>query len=125
MRESSPRRRVDMGRGPFAEIIGFAAQITDERASATNHTTSFFSASLGTDFDVSDLLEALRSVRDMRKARGRVFKLAFVLAVSLVAVLAGDQIFVKLAIMSRICRIVTEQVGREVVPLHGRVQMSE
>lgn len=59
----------------------------------TNHTASFFSASLGNDFDVSDLLEALQSVRDVRKARGRVFKLAFVLAVSLIAVLAGASNF--------------------------------
>lgn len=58
-----------------------------------NHTASFFKASLGSDCDVSDLLEALQAVRDVRKARGRVFKLTFVLAVSLVAVLAGAKNF--------------------------------
>ena len=45
------------------------------------------------DCDISGLLEMLGSVPDCRKARGRVHEMVFVLAVSLVSVLAGASNF--------------------------------
>lgn len=39
--------------------------------------------------DISSLLEMLGTVPDSRSARGRIYRLSFILAVSLVAVLAG------------------------------------
>lgn len=43
--------------------------------------------------DISGLLEMLGKVPDPRSARGRIYELSFILAVSLVAVLAGASSF--------------------------------
>lgn len=43
--------------------------------------------------DISSLLEMLGKVKDRRKARGKVYGLLFILAVSVVAVLAGASNF--------------------------------
>jgi DDE_Tnp_1-associated len=43
--------------------------------------------------DVSSLLEMLETVPDPRKSRGRLYTLSFILAVSLVATLAGASSF--------------------------------
>jgi hypothetical protein len=74
-------------------MAGFRDSTTDERTSMANSTARFFATSKGGESDLSDLLEALGTVREVRKARGRVFPLTFVLAVSLVAVLAGASNF--------------------------------
>jgi hypothetical protein len=43
--------------------------------------------------DASGLLEMLEQVQDLRKARGKVYRLSFILAVALVATLAGASSF--------------------------------
>ena len=45
------------------------------------------------DCDISSLLEMLEQVPDRRKSRGRKYRLSFILAVSLVATLAGASSF--------------------------------
>jgi DDE_Tnp_1-associated len=74
-------------------MVGFRDSTTDERTSMANSTARYFATSPGDDGDLCGLLEALGAVREVRKARGRVFPLTFVLAVSLVAVLAGASNF--------------------------------
>lgn len=52
---------------------------------------------VGEEFDVTSLLDALGQVEDRRSRRGRVYGLVFVLAASLVAVLAGASNFRQIA----------------------------
>ena len=49
------------------------------------------------EFDVTGLLDVLGKVKDRRSARGRMYELVFILAVSLVAVLAGASNFRQIA----------------------------
>lgn len=49
------------------------------------------------EFDVTGLLDVLGKVKDRRSARGRMYELVFILAVSLVAVLAGATNFRQIA----------------------------
>jgi uncharacterized protein YjeT (DUF2065 family) len=49
------------------------------------------------EFDVTGLVDVLGKVKDRRSARGRMYELVFILAVSLVAVLAGATNFRQIA----------------------------
>jgi len=60
-------------------------------------SSSVNSAGGGEEFDISGLLEMLGRVTDRRGRRGRVYGLVFLLAVSLVAVLAGASNFRQIA----------------------------
>jgi DDE_Tnp_1-associated len=57
----------------------------------------------GSECDISGLLEMLGKVPDPRSTRGRIYTLSFILAVSLVAVLAGASSFVRFVIRLWIC----------------------
>ena len=58
----------------------------------------------GADWDFAGLLKALGTVKDPRKRRGRMYGLVFVLAASLIAVLAGASNFGRWLIMLQTCR---------------------
>ena len=67
---------------------------------SVSHGLDSSSQSTGADddgFDVSSLLNMLGEVVDRRDARGKVYGLVFVLAASLVAVLAGAKNFQEIA----------------------------
>lgn len=67
---------------------------------SVSHTPMLSSRSAGLsgeEFDVTSLLTALGGVVDRRDSRGRVYGLVFVLAASLVAVLAGAATFRQIA----------------------------
>jgi hypothetical protein len=60
-------------------------------------SSSADSAGGGEEFDIAGLLEMLGRVKDRRSRQGRVYGLVFLLAVSLVAVLAGASNFRQIA----------------------------
>jgi predicted transposase YbfD/YdcC len=60
--------------------------------------SSFSNAADGAqECDIASLLEMLGKVKDRRKARGKIYELVFILAVSVVAVLAGASNFRQIA----------------------------
>jgi len=60
-------------------------------------SSSHSAGEAGEEFDITSLLDALGEVEDRRSPRGRVYGLVFVLAASLVAVLAGASNFRQIA----------------------------
>ncbi len=81
------------------ELANSTSPWTEGHPVSLCHGFSSLSTTVGdeADFDISSLLEVLGKVKDRRRSRGKIYGLVFVLAASLVAVLAGASNFRQIA----------------------------